>query len=436
MTSGRTAAFDALRTPAGRRLLGAIAPAEAAADPLAAATRLRRVAAEGPAAPGVAPDELAAAALTQVRLRGRARAKFGDWADAMFFTPDGLEQATRRPLAEYRARRFAAALAPGARVADLCCGIGADLLALARAGFTVDGVDTDPLTAAVAAANTEALGVADRTRVHVGDAAGAGTGPRDAVFCDPARRGRRGRVFDPHAYSPPWSTAVGLASGAAAGCLKVAPGIPHELVPEGVSAEWISVGGEVKEAALWFGALSGAPRRATLLRGDGTAPAVLDADPGLGPPPVAAPRRYLYEPDGAVVRAHLVAEAAARVGGALLDPRIAYVTSDRLVADPFSRAYEVTEVLPFSLKRLRAAVRARNAGTVTIKKRGSAVDVEKLRRDLRPSGPESVVVVLTRVGDRPFSLLCSEVTAVPPDPGGATGGEPAPARDDGPGHPY
>src|SRR5690606_25797597 len=127
------------------------------------------------------------------------------------------------------------------------------------------------------------------------------------------------------------------------------------------------------------------------------------------------PLRYLYEPDGAVVRSHLVAEAAAAVDGALLDPAIAYLTSDSLVRTPLCQVYEVREVMPFSLKRLRAALRERGVGTVTIKKRGSAVDVERLRRDLRLSGPESAVVVLTRFGSRPYCLLCAEVT---PDSGG------------------
>ncbi|MFD0774615.1 hypothetical protein ACFQZ2_11820, partial [Streptomonospora algeriensis] len=139
----------------------------------------------------------------------------------------------------------------------------------------------------------------------------------------------------------------------------------------------------------------------------------LAADPGAGPAPVGPPARYLYEPDNAVVRAHLVAEAAAGVEGALLDPDIAYITSERLVATPFCRAFEVHETMPFSLKRLRSSLRDKGAGTVTIKKRGSAVDVDKLLRDLKPRGPESAVVVLTRVGDRPLYLLCSEVTALP-----------------------
>ncbi|MDA8370936.1 MAG: methyltransferase domain-containing protein [Nocardiopsaceae bacterium] len=388
-------------------MLDSLDPAEIDADPLKVATRLRH-APESADGLDVSRSELVSAALTQARLRGRARQKFGAMAERMFFTPNGLEQATRRSVADYRARRFAAALPAVTRVGDLCCGIGADLLALAGAGLTVEGVDADPFTAAVARANIDALGLSARARVREGDATSTAPGDYDAVFCDPARRGARGRVFDPHAYSPPWTAVTLLAEGASAACIKAAPGIPHDLVPDSAGAEWISVDGDVKEAALWFGTLYDVPRRATLLRGDGREPATIVADPALGAPPVAPPGRYLYEPDGAVIRAHLVAEAAAAVGGALLDPHIAYITADQLVDTPFCRAYEVDDVLPFSLKRLRAALRGRRVGTVTIKKRGSAVDVEKLRRDLRLSGPKSAVVILTRIGDRPVCLLCSE----------------------------
>jgi hypothetical protein len=430
----RVSAFEALLTDAGREVLAGVDPKAAARDQLAAASLLRgdpRVAALDP---GLPVSELVNAVLTQVLLRERGRAKFGDLAERMFFTPDGLEQSTRRVVAEYRAERVArvalavrspgtagSAGAPGrgldgVTAGDLCCGVGADLLALAGRGVPVEGVDADPLTVAVARANIEALGLSGLARVREGDASGTGPGRYPLLFCDPARRGGRGRVFDPSAYSPPWDVAVGLAEGAEAACLKAAPGIPHEALPGSAAAEWISVDGELKETALWFGALADGPRRRAtvlheregLLAREG-AVAHLDADPGLGPAPVAAARRYLYDPDPAVVRSHLVAEAAARVDGALLDERIAYFTADTAVPSPLWRVLEVVEVLPFSLKRLRSAVRGLNAGTVTVKKRGSAVDTEKLRRDLRASGPEAVTVVLTRIGERPFCLLCREV---------------------------
>ncbi|MET8142911.1 class I SAM-dependent methyltransferase [Sphaerisporangium sp. NPDC005288] len=391
-------AFRELLTPRGQKALGeAVGAVTDGTDPVTAASRLRKT----------YDAPLAAAALTQARLRARGAVKFGHDAARMYFTPDGLEQATRAEVAAHRARRFAA----GARVADACCGVGGDLIALARAGCEVDAVDLDPLTVEVARANVLALDLGDRVTVRAADAAEVDPAAYDVLFADPARRSTGRRVFDPMGYSPPWPAVLAMVARARAACLKVAPGIPYEFIPQGAEAEWVSYRGEVKEAVLWTGAFAagGDPgsaetilRRATLLPSGHTLP----ADPSLGAPGHGPVARYLYEPDGAAIRAHLVAEVAAQVSGHLLDPHIAYITGDDPATTPWASRYEVRETLPFSLKRLRAALRERRVGTVTLKKRGSALDLERLRRDLHLSGDNSCVVVLTRIGERPFAIIC------------------------------
>jgi SAM-dependent methyltransferase len=385
-------AFHSLRTPEGRALLDEVR-GTAPADELAVATRLRR---------DHSPD-LVSAALGQARLRQRAAAKFGPDADRMFFTPHGVEQATRTSVAAHRAERLSGLGVTS--VADLCCGIGGDAIAFARAGIRVLAVDRDPLTAEVARANAAALGLDGLIEVREVDVTQVGTSGWDAVFVDPARRGGRpgkgaGRIFDPEAYSPPLSWAVGAASAGRVAALKVAPGIPHEAVPDRAEAEWVSDGGDVKEAVLWFG--TGAPGtvRATLLPGPRTLLGRGLPDPGVRPV-----GQYLYEPDGAVIRAHLVAEAAEEVGGGLVDPTIAYVTSDELRATPYATPYRITDQLPFNVKRLKALLREREVGTLTVKKRGSAVEPEELRRKVKPQGPNAATVFLTRVAGAPTMLL-------------------------------
>ncbi|MFD1658977.1 methyltransferase domain-containing protein [Streptomyces caeni] len=380
--------FASLLTPEGRALLDEVR-GTAPARELTVATRLRR---EHPAG-------LVSAALAQARLRERAAAKFGADAGRMFFTPNGVEQSTRATVAAHRARRLRELGA--ASVADLCCGIGGDAIALARAGIRVLAVDRDPLTAAAARANAEALGLSALIEVREADVTEVDTSPYDAVFVDPARRGGRGRVFDPEAYSPPLSWAVAAALKAPRAALKVAPGIPHEAVPAEAEAEWISDGGDVKEAVLWFGTEPGLVR-ATLLPGPRTL-----RGRGLPDPPVRPLGRYLYEPDGAAIRAHLVAEVAEDLDGGLVDETIAYITADELRASPYATAYEITDRLPFNVKRLKALLREREVGILTVKKRGSAVEPEELRRKVlpRPQGPNAVTVFLTRVAGAPTMLL-------------------------------
>lgn len=379
-----------LRTPDGVKAL--VAAAEVAGgDPLAAVSALR--------SRGIPPD-LAAAALTQAELRRRAAAKFGPGAAEMFFTRAGLEQATRAVVADRRAARLAAA---GVRtIADLGCGLGSDALAAARAGIVVYAVDADPVTAELAAANASAAGLGHLITVECADATSVPVERYDAVFADPARRkAGRGRVFDPRAYSPPWDFVAGLAGRVPRTVLKLAPGIDHGLLPPGAEGEWVSVGGDLVEAAFWCGPLASAPRRATLLPGGAEL-----VGSGVRRAPVGAVGAFLYDPDPAVVRSHLVAEFAETIGGRLADPEIAYVYTDEPADTPYGRRLEITDVLPFSLKRLRALLRERGVGRLEIRKRGSALEPEQLRRDLRLAGPAAASLVLTRVAGAPTVLLC------------------------------
>jgi SAM-dependent methyltransferase len=380
----------ALRTAEGSAALAAAADV-ADAEPLAAATALR--------ARGV-PPALASAALTQTDLRRRAAAKFGGAAATMLFTRAGLEQATRAVVADRRAARLAAA---GVRsLADLGCGLGSDALAAARRGIRVHAVDADPLTAALAAANAEAAGLAGLVTVECADATTVPVEQFDAVFADPARRrAGRGRVMDPRSWSPSWDFIATLPERVPRTVLKLAPGIDHALLPAGAEGEWVSVDGDLVEAAFWCGPLAEFPRRAILLpRGQELTGSGAEAAP-VGP--VGA---FLYDPDPAVVRAHLVAEFAAAVGGRIADPQIAYVYTDSPVDTGFGRRLEITDVLPFSLKRLRTLLRDRGIGRLEIRKRGSALEPEQLRRDLRLNGSAGASLVLTRVAGAPTVLLC------------------------------
>ena len=382
-------AFQRLLSPAGQRLLerASAVYAEQRGDPLRSSGVLRRDA---------DPADVAAA-LTQVELRLRARTKLGDLAHRLYFTPEGLEQATRWRVARHRAARVA--LADPGSVLDVGCGIGGDLIAFARAGLTVAGIDSDPLRVEVARANLVALGLGgavQRAEAEHLDLAGFGV-----VFADPARRSSTGRIFDVDGWSPPWPFVEHLLRRTS--CVKVAPGIPHRLVPVGVEAEFVSDDGDVKEAVLWSPALATVRRRATVIRATGLATLTDEDDPETaGVRPVG---RYLYEPDGAVIRAGLVTAVADGVGGGLVDEHIAYVTSEQAFTTPFASSYEVLEELPYKEKVLRAALRARGVGRLTIKKRGVDVVPEQLRKRLDLTGDEEATLVMTRVAGKGTALL-------------------------------
>jgi hypothetical protein len=323
-------------------------------------------------------------ALEQVALRTKSLAKHPD-GDRLWWTAEALEQSTPRPVAKHHAQRFADAPA----ILDLGCSVGGDLLALQVHAPTV-GVDLDEARCLLARANTGAPVVrADVTTMT----------PRGWVFSDPARRLNGKRGFNPATWSPTldqvlaWDV-IGLG-------VKVAPGIDYDALPSDLEVEIVSLSGDVKEALLWRGATrTGVRRTATLLPSGaqlhGREPAA---------PQVKAPGGFLLEPDGAVIRAHLVAELAEDVGGWLLDASIAYIAADLPVPTSFGRWYVVLETLPFSLKGLRERLRAHDAGTLVVKKRGTAVEPEVLRKQLKLTGSREVTVILTRQACRQVALI-------------------------------
>lgn len=396
--------FSWLRAPAGQALLAELTASKLSeADVLNTLTRLR----------SRYDPELARAAVEQTLLRQRARAKFSQ-ADQMYFTSEALEQASSQPVAEHRAARLAAY----SHVADIGCGIGGDTLALARAGCRVSAVERDPLRLALARANAEVLGLDAHITWVQADVLDTPPPAADALFCDPGRRAGGKRRFVAEAYEPPLSRVLGWRSHTPALAVKLAPGIDTAELPadDTHELEFVSLDGELKEAVLWCGPLAHTRRQATLLRRAENAvhTATLTSAEEAPTAPLALPGLWLYEPDPAVIRAGLVAHLAQRLGAAQLDASIAYLTAPTLESTPFARAWRVLEWLPFQLKRLRARLRALDASAVTVKKRGSPLDTDRLAKQLRGSGTRPLVVVLTRVQGQPAALICEPLHSSAP----------------------
>jgi SAM-dependent methyltransferase len=344
---------------------------------------------------------LAKAALETAILRLKARDKFAD-AARMYFTREALEQATSEPVARHRASRFA----PFGRVADLCCGIGGDALALAAAGLTVDAVDSDPLRVLMADVNAVALGFFDRVWCHVGDALTVPLPEAKAAFADPARRADGRRYLNPEDYTPPLSAIRARFESDFPLAVKIAPGVAQaDLRANDAEVEFVSLAGELKECVLWFGPLRTSARRATVLPSGETLFAEVPRDPR----PHAEPAAYLYDPDPAVTRAGLVAELAERLDARPLDPQVQLLTSDRHTPTPFATAFRVEHIAPFHLKLLRDYLRRHAVGRITIIKRGSPADADDLLRKLKLDGPHHRALILTRTDGWHAMIVCERI---------------------------
>ncbi len=433
-----------LLTAQGQELLARLA-AEPDSGSLALAVRLRRE----------YPADLVAAATAQHELRLVARAKFSRAAD-MLFTRSGYEQSTSEPIARYQAGRFGDAR----RVADLCCGIGGDLLALAS-GREALAVDRDEVHTRLALYNAAAYGEAENVRALVADVRDVSLSGLDTVFIDPARRsgpdsasagpgsasaragtasargasGSSGAAqrFRAGESEPPLAWCFALTGRVPAVCVKAAPGLPLDLLPEGWEAEFIADGRSLKEAVLWSPALatappadSGGPRRATVMTGSGAH--TLVACPG-DPVPVNEPGEYLLDPSPAVTRAGLVEDLARSLGGgaggaggagvgdgstaAKIDQRIAFLTLNWPVQTPFARTLRVLDSAPWNEKRFAKRLRELGIGAADIRRRGLAGDVDQIHRRLKLAGPNRGTIVITRVNDKPWGLICTDPMGVP-----------------------
>ncbi|MCU1556477.1 MAG: SAM-dependent methyltransferase [Microbacteriaceae bacterium] len=378
----------------GLRLLDSLPPYETTADVVKMVGELRKA--------GHSPG-LVAAVLSQSKLRAKAEGKFGPFATRMLFTEAGLEQATRLRVAAMHAGRFQTAGV--SRIADLGSGIGGDALAIAALDLAVTAVEVDEVTAAIAAYN---LAPWPNAEVVNAEAGSIDLNDFGGVYLDPARRTaghqNTSRITKPADYSPSLDFAFEIGGRKPTG-VKLGPGIDRDLIPAQAEAQWISVDREVVELGLWFGALARPGiRRSALVIGDhGTAELSSDADSAdvetgrLG--------EYLYEPDGAVIRARLIGDLARRIGATMLSDGIAYLTSDGAVDTPFATRFRIIETLPFDERSLKKALAARGIGSLEIKKRGVDVDPAQLRKKLALKGSESATLFVTRVGGKHTALL-------------------------------
>ncbi|MBW4031280.1 MAG: SAM-dependent methyltransferase [Acidobacteria bacterium] len=395
------AELRALLSTEGLRLLDEVGPIEASADIVRIVSRLRAAG---------HPGDVVAAVLGQARLRSKAKAKFGEFASRMLFTPDGLEQATRLSVASLHAGRFAGAGIDV--VADLGCGIGGDALAMAALDLGVLAVERDELTAAVASFN---LAPFETARVELGDAQSADLAGVGAVWLDPARRSGGSRLADPADWSPSLDWAFELARTLPTG-IKLGPGLDRELLPAETStpieAQWVSVDGEVVELAVWSGVLArpGVGRAALVLRAGHAAELTAPHDS----PDAAAGAlgEYLLEPDGAVIRARLIGDVARSLagdGGRMLDPTIAWITSDSVPTTPFGAAFRVIERFPLDAKTIKKELAARGIGSLEIKKRGVDVDPAAFRARLALRGDSAATLILTRIAGARVALLAERL---------------------------
>lgn len=400
-TAGELAGLKALLTERGQELLATLPEVTSPAQVLHLTETLR--------AKGYDPG-LIAAALTQVKLRRQAAAKFGPFARDLLYTSAGLQQATTMRVAAHHAKRFQAAGCT--HVADLGCGIGSESFSLAGLGIAVTAVDLDEAHAALAMMNLRHF---DNVTVRHMDLFDLDFADIDGAFADPARRDERGRRLDPASWHPPLSQVLQLHDKVANLGVKVAPGIDYRYLPPTAHVQWVSVAGNLVEAGIWLGevATEGPGRSALLLDKHGTHSYVAAADRATAPPGQVEVctelGEYLAVCDPAIIRAGALDVVAHDIDGALISEQISYLTCKHQPARPGIRAFVIDDVVSANAKKLQTALQARGVGEVEIFSRGSGIQPDALRRRLKLRGDHRASVFLTRVRGKHAAILATSV---------------------------
>ena len=370
------------------------------------------------------PEDLVRVAVEQLELRKRAKSKF-PFADQMLFTKEGLEQSTGKRVADYHATYFPV----GAKILDACCGIGGDAVALSNKGEVL-AIDQNPAATFCTEHNfqihSEQEALKSRFRAITGNVVGLNLPELklegfDFAFFDPSRRtdgreGERRRVNAAEDYSPPLSWVSELRKSFSGTAVKVSPAIDDETLRTlGGVIEFISDRGECKEALALLDELanrtdandyrSDPPRYTAVVLSAESLPAKLTPFE-CAPLKISPPLEWLIEPDPAVIRAHLLPQIAHLHGASLLEPGIAYLTSEREISSPFATSYKIVETLDFNIKQIQARVRSLGGKMTTVKKRNVLIEPEQVLKSLKSGGDTPYFLVLCPHNGKNLALIC------------------------------
>jgi hypothetical protein len=342
--------------------------------------------------------ELVRLALTLTQVRRLARDKFSK-ADAMWFDRVGYEQATAEIVARHKSKRFTH------ETWDLCSGIGIDSIAMAH-HVPVHAVDNDPLKQQFAQWNAEAYGCKSNIE-HITQDLMELNVMQHLVHIDPDRRVTSGqKAIRLENYFPSLVYLQILATEGLGGAIKLSPASNFGGKFNQAEVELISLGGECKEATIWYGTLCQPGMwRATVLPSGQT----MVGHPMQYRAERSTLLRYVHDPDPAVVRAGLVDMLGEQEGLSRLDDAEEYLTSDAYTPSEFRQSFEVEQVFPFDERKLKRELQLLNYGHLEIKCRHLHINVDQFRKQLKLKGERGGVLILMKEQGQSRAVLCQRI---------------------------
>lgn len=349
------------------------------------------------------------AAVTLIKLRRKAEGKFSQ-SSKMFFTPLSLEQSTGEEISKYIASRFK----HPRKIVDLTCSIGGNLIFLARQATETIAIDKNEVNVLIAKLNTGVYQGESKIKFICGDAYDNIISDADAFFIDPSRE-RSGKTktrsilncepnlikIIPEIFKVTDNLGV-----------KISPAFDYQeikLLPSEPEIEIISEDNVCKVAMLWFGKLKTCQRRATCLI-DGKIYTFINKDKLNIIKIAAAPQAYLYEPNKAIIKAHLIKEIAAEFNLSKINSQTSYLTSDKLITDnrALFRIWKVLACAPFSLKEIKKELKIKNIARLNIITKRFPQPPLELYKKLKIKEGGDKFLIVTSLSDEKYYYLLTE----------------------------
>lgn len=349
--------------------------------------------------------------LELVQTRNRGIRKF-ELADQMFFTRAALEMATDQWIAKYKAQRFQRFQA----VADVCCSIGGDLIAIASSlgsGRCI-GYDNDPLAVLYANANLTIHGISNAQAME-SSLAEFPLRDHDAVHIDPERR-KQGRSTRGTEFSPALNEIFDrLTAGGAAG-IKVAPATRLRDNLGSLERQWIGRRRECQQQMVWCGELAQHPgcRVATRLGKSGSITSFALKEEEIAARKVGAARtiqRYVYEPHSVLLAAGMADAMASQFDLEKIAPDIFYFTSDSRIKNRLFSRFKVAQSMRANLTQVARAVQDAGYGDLEIKNRGINQSVAEKYKRIRLTGVGRGTLLLCPFGGNATAIIAARETS-------------------------
>ncbi len=284
-------------------------------------------------------------------------------------------------------------------VADVCCGIGSDLLYLSNAKQYCYAIDLDKQILEYAEFN---MNFFNRQNIkYLNIKAEDFKNSVEAVFIDPDRRSNYKRAINPDYYSPSFSTINKFIHNYKNVAVKLSPAFDYEQQSyNSYSYDFVSVKGELKECLLKTGNLVNAHKRRAIILPQ----KICFEQQNHEETPITSIKEWILEPDPAITRAHLVNDLAYKLNMSRIDPNIALLTSDHEPEDIYGKKFKVKNYFEYSLKKLNQFLKDRNIGIIDIKTKGFSDSVESLRKKLKLKGNNKTLIFIVRISDKHFII--------------------------------